>query len=479
MDGASRQPLRSVVDRMRLAPGNLRPASSIRGVLVAGFTVVFAVWAFAGYELIRSVNNVERQVVEAHLSFTNVNDILSVIRKNVFTSSIYVRDVLIDGTPVAREEYREELRKLRSEADERLRRDAEMLAQSSERQQWQRLESQLDHYWESLDFVLDPLPLNIFDSTTILRRDILPARQDVFRVIDELKGLQAMSQAEHDVRVAALYRDVRERSLWIVAGALAMGIAVAWFAFWHVGRLEGELHRQRLAETETRHELERLSARLVDAQEEERRNLARELHDEVGQALTAIKMDVGVASRSAGIEARGRAALEDARAIAETALQNVRDVSQLLHPSMLDDFGLPETLAAYLRSFSKRTGIRAQLTHQGLDTRLPAEVEVCVYRIVQEALTNVARHSGALSCSVKVTRQGESVQLLIEDTGRGLAGAKGETADARRGLGLIGMRERAQALAGRFSIDNRPEGGTAIAVWLPVPPVEAAERLAG
>ena len=478
VDAASRPPLRSVVDRMLLSSGHLRPARTIRGALVAGFTVVFAVWTFAGYELIRSVRDVERQVAAAHVSFTNVSDILSLIRKNVFTTSIYVRDVLIDGTSVAREEYRGELRNLREEVDERLRRDADVLAQSSERPQWQRLEQQLNHYWESLEFVLEPLPLNIFDAAIILRRDILPARQDVFRVIDELKGLQAMSQAEHDVRVAALYAGVRERSMWIVGGALALGIAVAWFAFWHVGRLEVELRRQRLAEMETRHELERLSARLVDAQEEERRNLARELHDEVGQALTAIKMDVGVAARSAGIEARGRAALDDARAIAETALQNVRDVSQLLHPSMLDDFGLPETLAAYLRSFSKRTGIRAQLSHQGLEARLPADVEVCIYRIVQEGLTNVARHSGAASCSVTVTRQGETVQLLIEDAGRGIATAPGR-GDARRGLGLIGMRERAQALAGRFSIDNRPEGGTVIAVTLPVPPVEATERLAG
>jgi signal transduction histidine kinase len=271
---------------------------------------------------------------------------------------------------------------------------------------------------------------------------------------------------------------VRDQFLRNVAGAILLGLVVAAFAFWHVGRLEREIHRQRLAETHNRHDLERLSARLVDVQEDERRNLARELHDEVGQALTAIKMEIGVALRSAGVDARARGSLEEARSIAEATLQGVRDLSQLLHPSMLDDFGLPEALAAYLRGISKRTGIRVHLSHTGLDSRLPADVEVSVYRIVQEALTNVARHSGAQTCSVSVTREHGSLRLVIEDDGRGLperAAARagdhvnsGSDASPQRGLGLIGMRERAQALAGRFVIENRKEGGTRVVVTVPV-----------
>ena len=464
--------------RVRFSSYPLRPASSIRGALVAGFAVVFAVWAFAGYELIRSVRGVEQQVAAAHHSFTRVSDILSTIRRNVLMGSIYVRDVLIDPASVARESYRDELRDLRSEIDAKLQAEAAAFDRPGERVQWQQLQTQLHHYWESLGFVFEPLPLDTVRATSILRRDILPARNDVLRVLDDLRALQRMSQSEHDAQVALLYREARTRFVWIVSGALILGVAVAGFAFWHVGGLEREIHRQRIAEAQNRHDLERLSARLVDAQEQERRKLSRELHDEIGQALTGIKMEVGVALRSPATDGRSRASLEEARAIAETTLQNVRDLSQLLHPSMLDDFGLPETLSAYLRSFSKRTGVRAQFTHEGLDGRLPADVEVCIYRIVQEALTNVARHSGALSCSVRVTRGDEAVTLVIEDTGRGIIGAADRMADARRGLGMIGMRERAQALAGRFAIENRPEGGTRITVTLPVPRA-AAERLAG
>ena len=145
---------------------------------------------------------------------------------------------------------------------------------------------------------------------------------------------------------------------------------------------------------------------------------------------------------------------------------------------MLDDFGLPETLEAYLRNFSKRTGIRAYFTLEGIEERLPPDVEVCIYRIIQEALTNVARHSGALTCEVSLRRVSEHVELLIEDSGRGMT-STADASDARRGLGLMGMRERAQALDGRFVFDNRPEGGTRIVVTLPGSPGVRSTRKAG
>ena len=151
---------------------------------------------------------------------------------------------------------------------------------------------------------------------------------------------------------------------------------------------------------------------------------------------------------------------------------------------MLDDLGLPDTLDTYLRAFSKRTRIRAQLVHERMDDRLPADVEVCVYRIVQEALTNIAKHSGARSCTVRLVRRDNALQLVIEDDGQGLDSAAAPTGSARRGLGIIGMRERAASLAGTFSIRSREEGGTRVTVSLPLPtpvvvPFPASDRLAG
>jgi signal transduction histidine kinase len=150
---------------------------------------------------------------------------------------------------------------------------------------------------------------------------------------------------------------------------------------------------------------------------------------------------------------------------------------------MLDDFGLPEAVGAYLRAFTKRTGIHTELVQYGMEQRLAPEAEVCIYRIVQEALTNVARHSGARQATVTLARSTDHLQMLVEDDGRGV-GVQARHARPAHGLGVIGMRERAQALGGTFALDTRPGGGTRVTARIPVSPGPAtvdtdSERLAG
>jgi signal transduction histidine kinase len=176
-------------------------------------------------------------------------------------------------------------------------------------------------------------------------------------------------------------------------------------------------------------------------------------------------MDIGIALR-ADIDPRVRSALEEAREISESTLRSVRDMSQLLHPSILDDFGLPATLTTYLRNFSRRTGIRAQLA-ETMEARLAPEIELCVYRIVQEALSNVAQHSGATACTVILNARDGLLRLAIEDNGHGV-GPAGNRAIAGRGLGFIGMRERAQSLGGSFMVSDRVGGGATVVVRLPL-----------
>ena len=474
-----RSQFRRVSDRIATLVGQPGAGvSSIRGALVAGFAVLLAVWTFAGFVLIKSLGDVEQRVAAEHAAFARAADTVSLVRRNVLEGSIDVRDALIDADPLAREAYRDELRILRTKIDEGLTAYLRDVESPEERGEWAKLRDKLDEFWTSLDFVFaDDLPTSTARAATMLRRNVRPIRKDVLTLLDNLKQLQQTAQRQHDAVVTLRYQEARTRFTWIVAGALLLGVGAAWLAAWHIAGLEREIHRQRISETRNRRDLERLSARLVDAQEAERRSLARELHDEVGQALTAVKMSVGVALRTPGTP-RGRAALEEARTVVETTLQGVRDLSQLLHPSMLDDFGLPETLSAYLRNFSKRTGIRAYFSHEGIEERLAPDVEVCIYRIVQEALTNVARHSGALTCEVALRRDQDHVELVIQDSGRGMT-LTSDATDARRGLGLMGMRERAQALNGHFVLANRDEGGTRIVVTLPAAPGPRSARKAG
>jgi signal transduction histidine kinase len=227
-----------------------------------------------------------------------------------------------------------------------------------------------------------------------------------------------------------------------------------------VSQLQYQVDQQRLEEWRIRRDLERLSAGLVDVQVRERREISRELHDAIGQALTAVKLDIGIALRG-DVSERTRVALDEAKEITESTLQSVRDLSQLLHPSTLDDFGLPETLRTYLKRFAERTGIRAQLV-AALPDRLPPDIEASLYRIIQEAMNNIARHSGANACTVTVNTIGSELRLVVEDNGRGLRGNLGH------GLGLIAMRERAQAQAGSFAIDAPASGGTRVVVTMKV-----------
>lgn len=460
----------------------VRATSTIRGALIAGFAVVFALWLVSGWELVRSVRELEHRVTAVQETAFRGNQVLTTIRTSVLLGSIYLRDALID-TP-SREYYRNELNRIRDEVERVLPAYLPLAASSLEREHWAKLEVELERYWQSRQVVFAPdAPRSPTEAAALLRQRVVPARNSILDIVDSLSALQQASRERAEMEASLLYSNAQRRVISLASLAVVIGLVVAFVASRHVGRLERELELQRLAERQNRRDLERLSARLVTAQEEERRSLARELHDAVGQALTAIKMEMGVALRGVEADTRARASLDEARAIVESTLQNVRDMSQLLHPSMLDDFGLPEALRAHLRSFSARSGIRAQLTHERMDDRLPPELEVCVYRIVQEALTNIARHSGASSCTVSLIRRDGLLHLTVEDDGCGINSPVVRTADARRGLGLIGMRERAQALAGAFDIENRLEGGARVTVRLPAPmavaPAAGAQQLAG
>jgi signal transduction histidine kinase len=190
------------------------------------------------------------------------------------------------------------------------------------------------------------------------------------------------------------------------------------------------------------------------------------LHDEVGQALTAIKVELSVAQ--AAIETSGAPArvLEDARVITEGALQTVRDLSHLLHPSMLDDLGLAAALDWYLRGVSKRYDLRAELRQEGMHERLVVETEVSAFRIVQEALTNVVKHARASACRVELVRRADVLHITVEDDGIGFDMTAFQ-ASGRRGLGLVGIRERVAHLRGSVRIERGATSGTRIVVELP------------
>ena len=203
--------------------------------------------------------------------------------------------------------------------------------------------------------------------------------------------------------------------------------------------------------------------RAVQAQEGERRRLARELHDETGQALTSILLGLSAVERAESAEAAHAAAADLRKLVVET-LQDVRRLAVELRPSALDDFGLAPALRRLGQTVREASNLDVQVEARLGEERLPADVETALYRIVQEALTNVVKHAGADHVSIVVTRKPESVVVMIEDDGRGfdLAQSSGER------LGLLGMRERVQLLDGTLVVEATPGSGTTLIVELPL-----------
>lgn len=211
-----------------------------------------------------------------------------------------------------------------------------------------------------------------------------------------------------------------------------------------------------------------LTARLIDAQEGERRLIARELHDDVGQALTAVKLTLE-AIQLASDPDEIRAAIADAVATAASAIQRVREMSLDLRPSILDDLGLPAAVRWYVDRQARRAGLRATVAIAPDVPDLPHEHATTLFRILQEAVVNVVKHAKATSLHVEVAGDGPDVRMAVRDDG---AGFDADQAQARAMLGasvgLLSMGERAQLAGGRMEIVSAPGAGTTIAVWVPV-----------
>jgi signal transduction histidine kinase len=219
----------------------------------------------------------------------------------------------------------------------------------------------------------------------------------------------------------------------------------------------------------------------VTAQEDERRMIARELHDEVGQALATIRVELALAQRAPADAAAVGEKLELLRSITESTLKNIRDLSHLLHPSTLDDLGLVATIESLVSGHEGRHALRIDFFHRAMHERLPRRLESAIFRITQEGLTNVTRHAAATTCRIDLQRVGDLVRLRIEDDGRGFVLPDADEADdaadvattatiqPSRGLGLIGMRERAALFDGTLTIASTPGHGTTLTLELPVP----------
>ncbi|MEO8598096.1 MAG: ATP-binding protein [Candidatus Solibacter sp.] len=410
--------------------------------------IAAAVGTLAALQRVRDTEASARKVFLERLSSLNQ------IRSQIYLSGTYVRDFLLSPDPNTAKAQAVHLATLQKETRSAL--DAYRGEQEpEEREPFLALCNEIDVYWQVLDATVAWSP----EERSRLRfsffyEELVPRRTAMLQVADRIAAVNQRGLRRSEERSAASADSLRRYLTWTFAGTLGGGLVLALLTIGFTLRLEQELDLRRA-------DLQELSTLLLRAQENERRALARELHDEIGQSLSAILMETENAE-CAGPQAGVREHLDSIKGLAEKTVSQVRDLALLLRPSMLDDLGLTPALNWHARETSKRTGLNVVVSAEDAIDGLPDEHRTCIYRLVQEAVTNAVRHANARTVEVTVRKEHHKVDVTVQDDGAGF--------DTRflRGLGLLGMEERVRRLGGSLTIISEPGRGTLVHAVLPM-----------
>jgi len=419
----------------------------------------------------RKAQDITTQLEQLNTHHHEVDAKLRRLRSDVNLSGIFVRDYLLDISREHAPEYRQRLEEFRKDNMATVAELAKFAPPHA--QQIHSLQLQLEDYWETFDPLFDwSVGEKILNGGTFLRREVVPRRDAVIAIAQEIEELNNANLSEQRAEVSrrqTAFRGDLRRLLW---QCLLLGLAVALTVVFRLRVLEHRSVAQRLHAEQAEHELRQLSQRLVAAQEEERRHLSRELHDHVGQVLTALRMELGRLERARPpADTRLGAPVAEAKQLVDKMFRTVRDLALGLRPSMLDDLGLRAALEWHVREISRRFGVEVDLRIEGNVDNLADTPQTCVYRVVQEALTNCVRHAKASSIAVDITAVEGSLAISVADDGMGF-----DDGQRRGGLGLRGIEERVKELGGRLTIKTAPGHGTTLLMHLPVPMTE--DRLA-
>ena len=429
---------------------------------------------FAGIDGLQVLRRMQDRSQTIQHNFLERSRVLNQIRSDVYLSGTVARDYLLDPQPSTAETNRTELNRLRHEMDAILAGYAGLM-RPQERKPVDGLRRSMDEYWQVLDPVFQWSPEQRRHSGfPFLRDEVFPRRLAMLGLADQIQAVNERQMDAGNLLVAALFSEFRARLGVTLAVTLALGTLLAIFSSRRILDLEGQAASRYSEVLEARGQLKNLSARLVETQEEERRRLSRELHDEVGQSLSAIL--VGLSNLSAAMRSNAGKQMEneitELRRIVEGTVRMVRNITLLLRPSMLDDLGLIPALEWQAREVSRQTGLRVDVAAGGVSDELPEEFKTCIYRVVQEALHNVARHAAAGSVRIVAQQEPERLLLSIQDDGQGF------DVKRSRGLGLLGMQERVAHLGGTLQLVSEPGRGALISVSLPLVARDAEESMA-
>jgi signal transduction histidine kinase len=430
------------------------------GRLLLGLLVtLLAVAVFSWYVLVQ-LNGLK--LLQADTIDRNRRDSLQLLRvQNALSSlGLAVHDMVLVEEPYGVLAYKNQFERIRTDLDDAIQREAKLSPETRLPEQQQRLQTSIKQFWQTADQVFQLAASSEEKAALQLAGTQLLAQQASLAALTSrllTKNNEAEEQAA--AKVAAIYSGV-ERNVYAFLTAMLVTIVVtSLYVIYSNRRLFEKIEtmsRQRRV----------LAARLIAVQEEVLKSVSRELHDEFGQILTAVGAMLARAERK-GLppDSPFRTELSEVREITQATLEKMRSLSQMLHPAVLDDYGLVKALEWYVGLFQKQTGIKAQVEVVGEPMRITGQPAIHCFRIVQEALNNAAKHSKTKTAEVTTTFHADTLMLKVRDHGIGIVQ---DQKPKKPGLGLIAMQERAELMSGTLKVRPEPDGGTTVTLTIPL-----------
>jgi len=438
------------------------------GPLIAGLAVTLGiVAAFCFYTLyqIGGLRRMQNETIDR-----DRRDSLQLLRiqNDLSALGLAMRDMMTGGEPYPLYAWSAQFERIHKDMDNALRIEGALSPSlhGSDRTGFSR---GLAQFWISAGQMFAMAREEKTDEASALVRTSLEAQQTALvSAVSRLLVENSDAEQRTAARVAEIYDRVERQIYWLIAAAL---ICITGTSLMLI-RANRTVFQAMRALSDRR---SALAQKLITVQEEMFRSISRELHDEFGQMLTAVGAMLARA-RKQHLPPQLTGDLDEIRAVAQQALDKTRSLTQSLHPSILDDAGFEETLDWYLQVFQKQTGIAVALEKSGTGRDMGPDRLIHVYRVLQESLNNVAKHSGARTARVRVRFRQDRLEMGIEDHGIGLQPEDG--LGERRGMGIIGMRERAELLNGTIEFLRPDGGGTLVQLTMPLPPPDVPVKLA-
>jgi len=432
------------------------PKRSPTAGLFLGLLVTIAAIVTYSWYINRQISTLRE--LQNNLIEHNRRDSLQLLRaqNDLNSLGLAMRDMLDNAGPYPLQAWDAQFQRIRTDLSSALQTEDRLSMAKRSPEQAQYLQQSLVEFWDAADHVFALARDGKEPEARAQIRQSLQTRQAALSTtVSRLLVQNNESEQQAALQVGRIYDGVqRQLYLFLTATLLAILLTGLYVILWN-RRLFAQL-------AEISQQRSDLAQKLISSQESMLRSISRELHDEFGQVLTAIG---SMLTRSGNHLAEGSALrneLSEVRDIAQTTLSNIRSLSQALHPVMLDETGLESTMDWYIPTVEKQTGIDIEYVKSGTRFGVDANASIHIYRVLQEALNNVARHSGARDAQVRLIFLPEALELEIEDHGKGSEGfAEGG------GIGLVGMRERAELLRGTIEFTRPPQGGTLVRLRVP------------